>query len=313
MVLYRKRSVFAAKIESSPGTGVSLAGADGVFNAYDMELQQTKTVTQREAQGSFGKIASSVGGNRGTYTFRVDLSWAGDTAALPTWATVLLPACGYVDNGSGVFTPRSEAPGNNVKTVTLGKYMSGKYKRLVGASGSFRIVGVAGDPIFIEFNFEGVWETETDTALIEPSYPATKPWKLKNAVTTYNSVNWCIANLTFDAGNELYLEECANSAQGYAKAIITDRVPIFTTDPESVLVATQDRYGIFSAETENAFSLTLIGDADSTITIAAPKAQITAIEDGERNKIAIDNITLQCNKNGSTADQDVSITFAEAA
>lgn len=311
MSLYTKLSTFAAKIEATSGTAESLTSAEGVFNAFEKNIQQNRNVIQREAEGSFGKRASAMGGRRGFYDFKTELAWDG-TSTLPKLATVLLPACGYVNSG-GTFTPRSQDIGSNVKTVTLGKFLNGVYKVLYGASGNFTIVAKAGEPIMIEWHFEGIWGAVVDAALIAPTYPTDLPWRAASATTTYDALAWCAANLTFDSGNELYLEECINAGQGYSKVKIVDRVPTVTADPEAVTVATQDRYGMHDSSDENAFALTFLGTGGATIAINAPKAQIINIEEGERNKIAIDNITLQCNKNGSTADQDVSIVFTEAA
>lgn len=310
MSMFRKKAVFAAKVEATPGTAESLTSAEGAFLASEMNIQRTSTVIEREATGSFGKRASSVSGARGTYSFKIDLHWDG-TATLPSWALVLLAGCGYV-NATGALTPRSEAAGTNVKTLTIGKYIDGVYKRLAGCAGNARFVMKAGDQITIEFTFEGVWVAPTDTAMIAHTPPAQMPWKAAAVATTYDSENWCWANCTIDLGNELYLEECANSPTGFSKCVIVDRKPMVTIDPESVSVATQDRFGMFDAEEENAFSLEL-SRAGATIEFSAPRAQIVKIEEAERNKIVIDNIDLQLNKNGATADQDLSIIFTGAA
>ena len=310
MPLFRKKAVFAAKIETTSGIAETLASADGAFLASEMNVQRTSAVIEREATGSFGKRASSVSGARGSYSFKIDLAWDG-TATLPTWATTLLAGCGYV-NASGTLTPRSEGVGTNVKTLTIGKYIDGVYKRLSGCAGTAKFVMKAGDQISIEFTFEGIWVAPTDTAMIAHTPPALMPWKAAAATTTYNSVAMCWANCTIDLGNELYMEECANTATGFARCVIVDRKPMITIDPEAVLVATQNRYGIFDAEEEYAFSMS-IAKGGATLAFSAPKAQIVKIEEGERNKLVIDNIDLQCNKNGSTADQDLSIDFTEAA
>lgn len=309
MSLFRKKAVFAAKVEATPGTAETLASADAAFLASEMNIQRTSTVIEREATGSFGKRASSVSGARGSYSFRIDLAWDG-TTTLPAFATVLLAGCGYV-NSSGTLTPRSEDAGANVKTLTIGKYIDGVYKRLCGCAGNARFVMKAGDQITIEFTFEGVWVAPTDTAMIAHTPPALMPWKAAAATTTYDGVAMCWANCTIDLGNELYLEECANTATGFSKCVIVDRKPMITIDPEAVTVAVQNRYGMFDTEDENVFSLA-IARAGATITFAAPRAQIVSIEEGERNKIVIENIELQCNKNGAVNDQDLSIDFQEA-
>ena len=160
MVMLKRRRVMAAKTEVTPGTAVSLANADGAFNAYDVMIQATIDVEEREAQGAFNRLSGVPGARTGTVTFRTDLGWDG-TATLPTWATILLPACGWV-NSAGTLTPRSEAPGTNVKTLTLGVYEDGVLKTLAGAAGTFVLNCPTGKMAFIEWTFTGVWQDVPD-------------------------------------------------------------------------------------------------------------------------------------------------------
>jgi hypothetical protein len=123
--------------------------------------------------------------------------------------------------------------------------------------------------------------------------------------TTYNSVAMCLEQLSIMSGNEITMRDCL-TANGWASAIITDRKPSMKGNPESVLVATQDRSGIWRVGTEYSLSAAI----GSAITFTAPKAQITSITNGDRNKLAIDEIEWQCNKNGTTANQSLSIVFS---
>jgi hypothetical protein len=91
--------------------------------------------------------------------------------------------------------------------------------------------------------------------------------------------------------------------------VIPDRNPKITTDPFSVLVGTQNRYGKFFAGDEEAFSLSIPAPSSSAITLAAPKAEILRIQEGDRGMMAMDDMELQCNKNVDAADQEFSITF----
>jgi hypothetical protein len=44
----------------------------------------------------------------------------------------------------------------------------------------------------------------------------------------------------------------------------------------------------------------------------APKAQIQTSAQGNRNDIVTDDITWQCNKNGTTNDEELTIQFVDA-
>ena len=304
MPLLKKIRTLAAKVEATIGTAETLTTAEGVFNAYNLMIQPTLPIEQREAQGSFGHIAGVPGARMGVCSFRTDVGY--DDTTVPNWATVLLPACGWV-NATGTFTPRSEAPGSNVKTLTIGSYQNGMLKKLTGAVGTFNMVFPSGRLAYIDWTFTGVWNAPTDTALIVPTYPTTEtPLRAGSMTTTFNSVALCFENLSIDAGNTVVMRECTTNASGYVSGIITDRKPIIKGNPESVLVATQDRFGLFLAGTEAALSIAIGG----AITFTAPKAQVTNMQEADRNGVVIDQIEWAANKNGVTADQELSIVFS---
>lgn len=300
-LLYKKR-VLAAKAETTIGTPESLTASEGAFNAYNVVAQASIPVETREAQGSMGQLSAVPGIRTGTISFRTDVAYNGTD--VPGWATVLFPLCGVV-NASGTFTPRSEAPGSNVKTGTIGVFEDGLLKSIAGAVGTFTIVYPAGRMAYIDWVFTGVWQAPTDTALIEPTYPTVAPLRAASITTTWNSVSMCWEQLTLTMNNEVQPRECSTAAAGVSSFLIIDRKPVVSGNPESVLVATQDRFGAWLLGTENALSVAI----GSAMTLSAPKAQIVNIQEGNRKGVQIDEIEWQCNKNGSTADQDISIVF----
>jgi len=307
MPLLRRKAVFAAAIEGTIGTAESLDGTDGVFNARDFSLQPNIAMTRREGQGGFNYLTSIPEGMTGTCTIVHDLTYNGTD--IPTWASVLLPACGWVD-ATGTFSPKSEGPGSNVKTLTIGHYKDGKRSLLSGAMGTFKIVCPTGKVAYIEFTFTGKYSSnETDTAIIAPTYPTVSPLRFAAGALTWNSVALCTSNVEVDAGNSVIMRECVNATDrsGYVSALVTNRVPVITADPESVLVATQDRDSLWLTPTAQAFSMQ-IGASGSAITIAAPKAQLENKQQGNRNDMMTDDLTWLCTQ-GSSADTELTITF----
>ena len=120
MSLLRRRSVFAAKIETTVGTAETITASEGVYNARDFVIQPSVAVTRREGQGGFNYLPGIPEGMMGTCTIVHDLTYDGTN--LPTWASVLLPACGWVDT-AGTFSPVSQGPGGagGVKTIKIGR------------------------------------------------------------------------------------------------------------------------------------------------------------------------------------------------
>ena len=313
MPLLKRVRLLAAKIETTPGTAETLANADASFNVMNPMIQAEIPVEKREAQGSFDRLTAVAGPRSGKCTFSVDAYW--DGAALPAWATTFLPACGLVES-SQVFTPRSEAPGSNVKTLTMATYQNGELKKLKGAAGTVKIVLTHGKFARFEFEFTGLWEPVTDASILTPTNPTDKALRFASGTATRNSVAQKIESATVDIGNQVILREDPSTASGYCNAMITDREPVITMNPEADLVANDDPYGHWIADTESAVSLVLDGPAGGTsngnITFAAPKSQVMSVAEAERNGLQTENLNLICNKDGANADQDISITFTDA-
>lgn len=309
--MLRRKAVFVAKIESTAGTAESLTTAEGVYNARDFIIQPTIGMTRREGQGGFNYLPSIPEGMIGTCTIVHDIAY--DGTSLPAWASVLLPACGWVVNGGSapfIYSPVSDGPGSSVKTITIGHYKDGKRIVLSGCMGTFKITAPTGKPAFITFTFTGKYATnETDTAIIAPTYPTTLPMRFAAGAITWNSVALKTASVEVDAGNSVIMREDANATDrsGYISALVTNRAPMITADPESVLVATQDRDSLWLTPTAAAFSMQ-IGTTGSSLVIAAPKAQLENKQQGNRSDMNVDNLTWLATA-GTTADSELTLTF----
>lgn len=315
MPLLKRIQTIAAKVEATVGTAESLTAAEGVFNAYDISIQAEIDSQEREAQGSFNYLSSITGARAGTMTFKTDMAWDGST--LPDWASVLFPACGFTES-SQVFSPKSEALGSNVKSVTIGVFEDGIYKVLAGAVGNFKIVCPAGEIAMIEWEFKGVWQAVTDAAIIAPTYPTYVPLRFGNGTITYQAANLIVENVTIDAGNEIILREDPATTAGFISGLIVSRRPMISVNPEAALVAANaasDVFGDWVGHTEGAFSCAIDGPTgvvtNGNITIAAPKAQITNVQESDRNGLLVHDLEMHCNKNAATADQELTVTFTD--
>jgi hypothetical protein len=308
MPLLKRVRTLAAKVEATPGTAESLTAAEGVFNAYDVMLQPSIAMTDREGSGSFNQLTAISEGQTATVTFRTDLAWDG-TATEPTIFSVLMPACGWTET-TNVWKPRSEAPGTNVKTLTLGVYVDGLLKTIKGAVGTWVMTLPTGRMITIEWTFTGVYIEPTSTAIIAPTYPTDAPLRFASAAAcTFNSVAMKVEQITIDAGNEVTMLEDPTQASGFIHGIITNRRPTINANPESVLVATQNRHNIWTTSTAYAIQITLDGPSTSTLGITAPKAQIVNIQEADRNRVVVDDVEFLCTKNGATQNEELYFTF----
>lgn len=310
-MLLTRRSVFAAKVESEIGTAETLGGAEGVFNARSVLIQPNITIDEREGQGGFNYLLGIPGLRSGTATFTTELSY--DGAAIPTWASVLLPACGFI-NSTGTFSPLSRGPSTTTgqpKTLTIGAYVDGTFRVLSGCMGNFVINLPTGKMASIDWTFQGKWENPTDATIIGPTYPTALPLRFAEGTIEFDDEPLCVANASIDSGNEVVLRECAGDITGIISAVVTNRKPVITADPEAVLVATQDRHDMFLTPTAAELAIVIGEAAGGTVTIAAPKAQITNIQQADRNGIYTDAINWMATK-GASADTELTIAFTAA-
>jgi hypothetical protein len=309
VTLLKQKRCLAAKVETTVGTAIALSGSDAAFNAYDVMIQPKINFQQREGQGGFGYLSSVPEGYIGEATFKTPLTFDGTN--VPTWASVLLPACGFVET-SQVFNPVTEAPGSNVKTLTIGCFLDGVFKSIRGAMGNVKFVLPTGKMAYAEWTFSGAWVGPTDVAILTPTYPTSEhSIRASGGASSFNSVALCFENVTIDVGNVLTARECTTTESGIHSFLVTGRNPTITANPEAKLVATRDSYGNMLSRTEGIFTTTLLGSGASTLAFSAPKAQITSISEADRNKLVTDEITWQCNRNGGTVDRELAITFTD--
>lgn len=290
MPLLKRVRVLAAKVETTPGTAVALSAADAAFHVYDVEINPDISVGERMSSGSFGSLAAPQSGRGGSVTFKINPY---DGATVPDWATTFLPACGLV-NSLGTFTPTAEAPGSNVKTLTIGVYENGLYKQLRGCAGTFSISCPTGQMAEMTFTFTGIWDDPSDVAIIAPTYPTDLPLRCADIPFAFGTWNPCIANFSFDLGNNVILRQCTTDASGYDNAMITDRAPTGQFDPEGALVAGYDVYADFKAATERAIAYSIPG-ATLDLAFNLTSCQITNIQEGDRDGIQIETVDYRVN------------------
>jgi hypothetical protein len=307
MPLLKRKSVLGAQIETTSGTAETIDAADGAHNVYDLDMQPDIEYIERVNQGAFGTRRGQTGLQGGTCKFKTDV-YGDDAGGVPGWASTFLPACGWV-NSAGVFSPKSETPGSNVKTLTISGWVEGRRKLMVGCAGTFKMMFETGKPAYIEWEFKGVWTSVSDTTIIAPTYPSIVPIKVIGATFTLGSWAPCWAKLEIDAGNEVILRECQTATYGFAAALITNRMVKGTMDPESALVAAADPYGDMIAGTERALAFS-IQDSNDKFALAAPKVQITNVSYADRKGMEVDQIAFACNRSAAAGNDELTITFS---
>lgn len=303
------QDVIAAKIETTTGTPIALAGADGSFEVTNPTLEEDVPEIERPGQGSASPNASVPGPRSGRFKFRVPVTGSG-TTGVPPWASTFLAACGWV-NTNGVFSPVTGS--TSQPTLTIGKYEDGVFRSIAGAKGDFTIEGTSGGIVYIDFDFLGTLQPESDVAMIAPTYPTVIPPRFAGSTFTIGAYSPLISKFTIKAGNQLYLRPDSNNITGYHACAIADRKPMLTIDPEATLVATKDWQNLQFTSAQEALAI-IIGSADNNIVaFDAPKAQVVKKARGSRNKIRTNELDFRLCRNSAAGDDELIITFTAPA
>ena len=308
MPLLNRVSVLAAKIETTIGDPIAVTASDATFTIFDAQLQPNIDFQERSGQGGMSPLPGVPGARGATITFATELKGDG-AAGVPAWASTFLPACGYVASGN-TFSPASEAAGTNVKTLTIARYVNGLRESISGAMGTFKIMLPAGRVAMIEFTFTGLWITPTDATILAPTYNTIAPLRFASStITLGGSAITPVESIEIDAGNTVILREDGATLSGYHSALVTTRRVTGSMTPETPLVAAKDWWGVWTGRTEAAFSV-IVGSANNQVSLAAPKLQVTNLQEAERNQMHAIPIEFQCNRSSAIGNDELSILFS---
>jgi hypothetical protein len=232
--------------------------------------------------------------------------------AIPSWAAILLPACGFV-NTSGAFTLTSNPA--NFHTLTLGVYERGPtgnavFKLLTGCMGKVALDGDYGKPLKAKFDFNGIWQAVTDATFLTLPTPPALPPRFANAVFTIGgSYTPLISKFSLNVDNTVAMIPSIATASGFTQAIIGARKVKGKIDPMAVNVATNDMWAPLLSGGTQAFSLQLGSGTGTTFTITAPGVQYANVQDANRDNLTVNDIDLNFTPS-SGADSEVTITWS---
>jgi hypothetical protein len=302
MPLLARKTVIAAKAEGTPGTAETLTAAEAVFFAYVEPGAFTENIPILDRPSmSGGQHAAAHGGRQGSITFEVDLAGKG-ASGVPSWASVLLPACG------GSLAVATYSFGYTVAPITLALYIDGMVRKLIGAVGTFAINLTAGQPGRVRFTFVGKIAADADATLLAPTYESVQPPRWASNAYTIGAVAVKASTLTVDLGAATKMLEDPADAAGFSYGAVTDIRPTAQTDPEAVVVATKDWYMILTGVTTSALSCAVGTAANNTITIAGT-VQVVGANTGSRDNVVTRNLDLRFVWTGQTSTSPFTIAF----
>ncbi len=306
-----------AKTETTQNTAVSLAATDFI-PAYDVDVSPDIELNERNYVSTSLDTFSHIPGKKfQNVKFRTDLKGSGSATVPIPPLSALLQACGLVETiaANTSYAPTSAPASANFtgagKSVTVKSYegaaANGLLKVLAGCLFNPKFILEVGKPPQVEWNGKGIFAAVTDAATPTLTMNTDDPLVVQSATFSTSTYAAIISKLEIDFGNEISPHDSVAAASGISGFQITDRKPSGSCDPEAVLVATHDFYGISAAGTLGSLSIVIGTGTGKVFTITCPKTQYGKIGQADRNKIMTLNVPLLFHRN--SGDDWISIVI----
>jgi len=197
---------------------------------------------------------------------------------------------------------------NNVASLTMATYEDGIRKLITGARGNVKFTLKAGQPVMMEYAFQGVEGGITDTALLTGvTYETPIPPAFLSALFSIDAVSAKVGELEIDIGNKLAGRDDINSARGILSYLITDRETLGSFNPEMSLVASHDFHSKWFGGTEMILDFQVGSTTGNKFRFYAPKAQYTKVDDEDRDGLQLAKCAFDFNGTVSPGDDELSI------
>lgn len=307
-----KNRTIGIKLEATDGTYIAPTSAEAAFIVKDPSIKYVKDDKTFEvvmAQGSAAPSRSIPGIRIAEVKLTTPLMNSG-VAATATIVQNLLLCCGFKGTGTNSKTLLPLTPTDVGQTASAGMWEDGRFKSAAGCSFTWKMTGVAGKPVMVEFTGRGVGSVvPADAAMVYGAAPANLPPILISASFQIGGTAICVPGFEIEGGGTVVPRECINETESvrsfqYIPGIITIKVK-----PDALLLADKNWYAIFRAGTQAAFTVTVGSVTDQKVVMTAPAIQLTGDPDTEDdNGLMRDALEFQCN--ASAGDDQFQILFS---
>lgn len=252
MTILMQRGLLTYKAETVYGT----APADpyiAVRTLRDPELTPLEgdELPQEEVRPYLGNDNTRLINKRVTLSFSVYDGNSGAAGTAPAYGGLFIP-CG-MNQALVATTSATYSLVNNAEpaSVTIRWHQDGQRHQLTGGFGTATWRRVAGSYPVIDFEFQGLYTTPTDTAFPVITWANQRdPLEVSAANTplfTVNAVARCLAEYEFALNNTITYSNYAGCAEKFE---ITDRKPTGSIQMEDVSIATQNIYTLIENSTK---------------------------------------------------------------
>lgn len=193
----------------------------------------------------------------------------------------------------------------NIPSLTQGSYEDGVRKLLKGSRGKVKFGFKSGEPVFMDFEFQGVEAGVTDTAfLANVTYESTKPPAFLSALFSVDAYSAKIGEMDIDVGNTLAVRDDVNDQRGILSFVITGREVTGSFNPEMVSCAAHDFHSKWFSGAEMVVDFIVGSVAGNKFRFYIPKAQYTKVEDEDRDGLQLAKSAFGLNGSVTPGDDE---------
>ncbi len=309
MAMYSKKTVVYAKIETTPGTGVTpVAGTDAIM-AFNVSIDTKADMKERNPGNSDRSLHANIRGKTAVEVkLSVELKGSGTAGTAPKYAP-LLQACDRLETANaGTQVIYSMALVS--QTCTIWVNIDGILHKLAGCAGDCEIDLTSGEVPMLNFTMSGIYVLATDSVIETPTFDSTIPVIVKGTTTTFGSYSAIIEKLNLKFGNSVIERTSMNAAEGILSYIIGDRKPSGIMTCEAVLRATTnaDFWSYFDTGATKALSFVLGATGGNICTITAPACKLNAPKYGDREGLRTFDVEFMMARSSGNDEMTITLT-----
>jgi hypothetical protein len=197
------------------------------------------------------------------------------------------------------------------QTITMRSEEDGYQKSVFACAGSFELAIESSKIGQYTFDFSGVALSYGDQAMTTGVvFPTTVPPVLQSAELAFEKGTAqefapVFRKVSLSSGNEVVVRKDGNKANGLISALITDRNPQMTIDPEMMSASSYDIFDKLFDCTPTSISFKIGSEVGNTVLINVHKAQYETVGDADADSVASTDCTLSIVNEGNDNEYEI--------
>jgi hypothetical protein len=309
MPLLQRKRVILAKAEVTYGTDPTPTGAANAILVRSLSVTpQDSDFTDRDLVRPYiGRSEQLPSGTRVMAEFEVEMAASGTAGTAPAYGA-LLKACGFSETVAASVSVTYAPVSNVFDSVTIYYNNDGVQHKMTGCRGTVSLSMQVKDIPVWKFQFTGIYNAVTDTALPAATYTSFKtPLPVTNGNTTpftLHSFSGIMSELSIDIANAIVHRTLVGGSES---VLITDREPVGSVTIEATNVAAKDWWAIAKAGTLGAMAITHGTAAGQRVQVTASNVQLTNPQYQDMDGITM--LQLGMNFIPSAGNDEISVIY----